>query len=105
MSSAFVDALLREGRLTVGAEPEWKPSDADCAALRQAFADDALHLPGPPLEADLETMLASVGVLYRAGWLMLHPVVNLSDDELSRRMPAAARTPSAHLSADVALCF
>ena len=105
MAEGFVRALLWEGRLRVGVEPQLRLSDADVEELRTALAIAALQLTGPLLQGSLPILVQAVPVVYRLARRFLHAEPEPAANDPTLRMPAGPRSAADHLAGDVAFRF
>lgn len=105
MNERFVRDLLTDGRLRVGAAPNWVLSDNGLDELKSALTAQSLSLPGPPIRGSLDVLIPAVQVVYRFAWRFLNPVAIPADEDVSLRMNCVPRTAEEHLGGDLAFRF
>jgi hypothetical protein len=107
MTSSFIDWLTRV--LTYGESIQVETPvetaaerDAILELLAIAFERHSLNVAGPPIAFDSGTAYRAAFVLARACWRLVVPE---EDELLPLQLESEPSSPSAHLSADVTLCF
>lgn len=105
MADRFVQLLMFEGRLCVGAAPAWELSDEGLDSLKLALAIQSLHLPGPRLEGSLDVAIQAVHVVYRFAWRFLKPQPTPVANDPTLCMERGPATAAEHVAGDLAFCF
>ena len=99
----FVRAVVVEGSARLR-EPPRLPADeraSTLAVLEAAFRDHRREVAGPSIDFAPATALAACELTAWACWFLVHRDEAPADLERTLALPAAPRTASEHLSADV----
>ncbi|CAN5871789.1 hypothetical protein BH23PLA1_BH23PLA1_18950 [soil metagenome] len=101
--SDFLDNLFREGTVVFRDHPALSGSDRAGTAevLRRAFDEDCLDLAGAPPTFDEAAAVEAAEWTRMACWFMVHREEPVEELKLGLTLPKAARSPGAHLSADL----